>query len=161
MGTLLVAKGIRDHTDHELLKHLKGQGKLNKRHAKWIEKIEKFPYVIKYKQGKENVVADALSRRYTLINLLSSKLLGFECIKDIYIGDVDFGNVYNACEVGAFNSFYRQDCFLFKVVKICMTGGSMPEFVDLEAHCTGLMCDFGHDDTSRLLNEHFFWPNMK
>ncbi|KAH9780623.1 hypothetical protein KPL71_008145 [Citrus sinensis] len=43
--------------------HLKGQGKLHKRHAKWVEFIEPFLYVIKYKQGKENVVADALSRR--------------------------------------------------------------------------------------------------
>ncbi|XP_060210611.1 uncharacterized protein LOC132637556 [Lycium barbarum] len=39
------------------------QGKLNRRHAKWVEFIETFPYVIAYKQGKENVVADALSRR--------------------------------------------------------------------------------------------------
>ncbi|XP_056853604.1 uncharacterized protein LOC130502881 [Raphanus sativus] len=52
------------HTDHESLKHLKGQQKLNKRHARWIEFIETFPYVIKYKKGKENIVADALSRRY-------------------------------------------------------------------------------------------------
>ncbi|XP_035551062.1 uncharacterized protein LOC118349658, partial [Juglans regia] len=52
------------HTDHESLKHLKGQGKLNKRHARWMEYIETFPYVIRYKQGKENIVADALSRRY-------------------------------------------------------------------------------------------------
>jgi hypothetical protein len=51
------------HTDHESLKHLKSQGKLNKRHARWIECIETFPYVICYKQGKENIVADALSRR--------------------------------------------------------------------------------------------------
>jgi hypothetical protein len=27
----------------------------------WVEFIETFPYVIKYKQGQENVVADALS----------------------------------------------------------------------------------------------------
>jgi hypothetical protein len=33
------------HTDHESLKHLKGQGKLNRRHAKWMEFIETFPYV--------------------------------------------------------------------------------------------------------------------
>jgi hypothetical protein len=25
------------HLDHESLKHLKGQGKLNRRHAKWVE----------------------------------------------------------------------------------------------------------------------------
>ena len=47
------------HTDHETLKYLKGQTKLNKRHAKWSEFIESFPYVIKYIKGKENVVADA------------------------------------------------------------------------------------------------------
>ncbi|KAI3459661.1 hypothetical protein Pfo_016324 [Paulownia fortunei] len=52
------------HTDHEFLKHLKGQHKLSRRHAKWVEFIETFPYVIKYKQGKENIVVDALSRRY-------------------------------------------------------------------------------------------------
>ncbi|XP_048229542.1 LOW QUALITY PROTEIN: uncharacterized protein LOC125370017, partial [Ricinus communis] len=44
------------HTDHESLKYLKGQGKLNKRHAKWVEFIESFPYIIKYKQGKENLL---------------------------------------------------------------------------------------------------------
>ncbi|GKV12374.1 hypothetical protein SLEP1_g23526 [Rubroshorea leprosula] len=44
--------------------HLKGQGKLNRRHAKWVEFLEMFPYVIKYKQGKENIVADALSCRH-------------------------------------------------------------------------------------------------
>jgi len=58
------------HSDHESLKYLKSQRKLNKRHAKCVEFLEKFPYVIKHKQGKINVVADALSRRYTLLNIL-------------------------------------------------------------------------------------------
>ncbi|GKV30780.1 hypothetical protein SLEP1_g39560 [Rubroshorea leprosula] len=40
---------------------LKSQHKLNKRHARWMEFIKMFPYAIRYKQGKENVVADALS----------------------------------------------------------------------------------------------------
>ena len=53
--------------DHESLKWLKGQCKLSKRHARWVEFIETFPYVIQYKTGKDNVVADALSRRYALI----------------------------------------------------------------------------------------------
>ncbi|XP_060192372.1 uncharacterized protein LOC132621914 [Lycium barbarum] len=54
--------------DHESLKHLKSQYKLNKRHAKWVELIEAFPYVIHYKKCKENVVADALSRRFQLVD---------------------------------------------------------------------------------------------
>ncbi|KAF7826924.1 gag-pol polyprotein [Senna tora] len=60
----LLPKEFFIHSDHQSLKHLKGQGKLSKRHAKWVEYLESFPYVIKYKQGKDNVVADALSRRH-------------------------------------------------------------------------------------------------
>jgi hypothetical protein len=44
------------HYDHESLKHIRGQAKLNKRHAKWVEFIETFPYIIKHKKGKENII---------------------------------------------------------------------------------------------------------
>ena len=62
---------------HESLKRLKGQHKLNKRHARWVEFIEMFPYVIRYKQGKENIVADALSCKYVLISTLDAKTFRF------------------------------------------------------------------------------------
>ena len=71
------------HSDHESLKYLWGQSKLNRRHAKWVEFIETFSYVIKYKQGKDNVVTYALSRRYNLFTSLSTKILGFEHIKEL------------------------------------------------------------------------------
>ena len=72
------------HTDDKSLKHLKGQHKLNKRHARWMEFVETFPYVIHCKQGEENIVADALSWRYALISTLDAKLFGFEHIKEWY-----------------------------------------------------------------------------
>ncbi|KAA3484261.1 reverse transcriptase [Gossypium australe] len=89
------------HTDYEALKHIKGQNKLNKRHVKWVQFLESFPYEIKYKNCKENVIADALSRRYALLNKLDSKLLGFGYLKELYENDVDFGEIYKACEKGA------------------------------------------------------------
>ncbi|KAK8661358.1 hypothetical protein V6N13_090963 [Hibiscus sabdariffa] len=46
----LLPKEFVIHTDHESLKWLNGQGKLSKRHARWVEFIETFLYVIKYKQ---------------------------------------------------------------------------------------------------------------
>ena len=76
------------HSDHESLKYLKSQSKLNKRHAKWVEFLEQFPYVIKHKQGKINVVVDALSRRYTLLNVLDVQYLGFDHIKEIFKDDL-------------------------------------------------------------------------
>jgi hypothetical protein len=36
---------------------------LHRRLAKWVEFIESFPYIIKHKKGKYNIVADALSRK--------------------------------------------------------------------------------------------------
>ncbi|XP_071933094.1 uncharacterized protein [Coffea arabica] len=82
------------HTDHESLKHIKSQTKVSKRHARWVAFIDSFVFVIKYKVGKTNVVADALSRRYTLITTLDTKLLDFEFIKDLYTADLDFGEIF-------------------------------------------------------------------
>ena len=149
------------HTDHESLKHLKGQQKLNKRHAKWVEFIETFPYVIKYKQGKENVVADALSRRYTLLATLDVKLLGFEYIKDLYCEDADFCEIFNACEKLAVDKYFRHDGFLMRENKLCVPKSSLRELLVREAHGGSLMGHFGVAKTLGVLQEHFFWPRMK
>ncbi|KAK6148142.1 hypothetical protein DH2020_019054 [Rehmannia glutinosa] len=122
------------HTDHESLKYLKGQGKLNKRHIKWVEFIESFPYVIKYKKGKENIVADALSRRHALITTLGSKLLGFESIKEMYDNDSDFSSIYIACEHAAFGKFYKHEGYLFRENKLCIPKCSIRELLVREAH---------------------------
>jgi hypothetical protein len=63
------------HSDHESLKHIHSQAKLNHRHAKWVEFIESFPYVIKHKKDKDNIIADALSRRILCyVSLISKKI---------------------------------------------------------------------------------------
>ncbi|KAA3487695.1 Retrovirus-related Pol polyprotein from transposon gypsy [Gossypium australe] len=130
------------HTDHESLKHLKGQNKLNKRHAKWVEFLESFPYVIKYKKGKENIVADALSRRYALLSHLDSKFLGFSHLKDLYENDIDFVEVYKACAQGAFERYYRHEGYLFREGKLCVPQGSVQEVLVNEAHSAGIMGHF-------------------
>lgn len=108
------------HTDHQSLRHLKGQQKLNKRHARWMEFIETFPYVIKYKQGKENVVADALSRRYTLLSVLETKLLDFEFIKDLYASDQDFKEIFRKCSKVAYGKYFQNSGFLFFDNRLCV-----------------------------------------
>ncbi|KAI4313065.1 hypothetical protein MLD38_037841 [Melastoma candidum] len=144
------------HTDHESLKHLKDQGKLNRRHTRWIQFIEMFPYVIQYKTGKENIVADALSRRYTLISTLDAKFLGFEHIKELYLHDHDFKEVFSECEKGSFGKFYRHEGYLFRENKLCIPQGSMRELLVREAHGGGLMGHFGVTKTLDVLREHFF-----
>jgi hypothetical protein len=154
-------KEFVNHTNHESLKHLKGQGKLNKRHAKWVEFIETFPFVIKYKQGKENIVADALSRRYAIISTLNAKLLGFEYVKELYANEDDFASVYGACENAAFGKFYRPNGYLFRGNQFCVPNSSMRELLVREAHGEGLMSHFGVRKTLDVLREHFFLPKTK
>ena len=144
------------HTDHESLKYLEGQGKWNRRHAKWVEFIETFPYVIKYKQSKENIVANALSRSYSLVSTLNAKLLGFEYVKELYANDDDFASVYGACDKVAFGKFYRLDGYLFRENRLCVPNSSMRELIVREAHGGGLMGHFGVRKTLDVLHEHFF-----
>ena len=144
------------HTDHESLKYLKGQGKLNQRHARWLKYIKTFPYVIRYKQSKENIVADALSWSNVLLTSISAKMLGFEYVKDMYADDVDFSDVYKACDKAAFSKFYKHDGYLFKEIKLCVPNCSMRELLVREAHGGGLMGHFGVKKTLDILHEHFF-----
>ncbi|TPX45986.1 hypothetical protein SeLEV6574_g03500 [Synchytrium endobioticum] len=51
------------NTDHQSLKYLNSQASLSRRQARWIELFAEFNLTIVPIAGKENVVADALSRR--------------------------------------------------------------------------------------------------
>ena len=126
-----------------------------------MEYTENFPYVIRYKQGRENVVPDALSRSYVLLTSLGAKMLGFKYVKDLYANDVDFANVYMACDKIAFEKFYKHDGYLFMGDKLCVPNCSIHELLVLKAHGGGMMGHFGVRKTLEILHEHLFWPKMK
>ena len=149
------------HTDHETLKYLKGQTKLNKRHAKWSEFIESFPYVIKYIKGKENVVADALSRICTLVTKLELNVIGFEHIKDLYANDQSFETPYAKCLTHiSWEQYYNKDCYLMRANKLCIPESFLRLLLLQEAHGGGLMGHFGRDKTFATLSKNYFWPKM-
>lgn len=64
MSPLFDAISVLLHFDHESLKYIHGQNKL--RHAKWVEFLQSFDFVSKYKAGNRNIAADTLSRRHNL-----------------------------------------------------------------------------------------------
>src|SRR3954468_21322557 len=53
-------------TDHAMLKFFQTQPRISSKQARWLEILENYDYEIKYLPGKENKVADALSRRADL-----------------------------------------------------------------------------------------------
>ncbi|RDX73451.1 Retrovirus-related Pol polyprotein from transposon 17.6, partial [Mucuna pruriens] len=135
------------HSDRESLKHLKA-----KRHAKWIEFLEQFPYSIKHKQGKMNIVVNSLSRRYALIAMLETKLLELECLK---VKPMPF------CMHATNDDYFRHDGFLFKERRLCLSRSSIRDLLVKEAHKGALMAHFDKLKTYEILFEHFFWPYMR
>ena len=141
------------HSDHEALKYLKGQAKLNRRHAKWVEFIETFPYILKYKKGKDNVVVDALSQKSVLLNQLEVKVLGLESLKDLYNNDAKFLEPYNHCKDGnGWENYYIHDSFMFRASKLCVPNSSVRLLWLQESDGGELTGHFVQEKTFKLLD---------
>jgi len=118
----LLCKEFVVHSDYESLKFLKNKRKLNKRHARCVEFLEQFPCVIKHKQGKENIVADAFSRKHSF---LETKFISFDHIKDLYAKDDDFSSIFSECYLRPSKDFYLLDQYLFKGKRLCIPQDSL------------------------------------
>lgn len=144
------------HSDHEALKYINGQQKLNHRHAKWVEFLQSFTFSSKYKDGKSNVVADALSRRSYLLAVVDARIIGFEQLKSQYAADPDFAMMFEHPT----KSYVVHDGFLFKENRLCIPLSGVRELLVREMHSGGLAGHFGVHKTVDLLREHFYWPKM-
>lgn len=114
------------HSDHEALKYLHVQSKLNRHHAKWLKFIESFHYIVKYKKGKENMVVDALSRKSVLLNHLDVQIPGLESLRDLYANDHDYAVPYVHCQEGkGWDKYHLHDGFLFHANKLCVPDSSV------------------------------------
>ena len=137
---------------------MKGQSKLNRRYAKWVEFIETFSYVIKYKQGNDNMVADVLSKRYDLSTSLSAKILGHEHITELYKDVQDFRTIYASCLAKK----ATDDYYLFhKFFMLCIPKCSIKDLLLREAHGGALMGHLRINIVGKMLHKHFFWPKIK
>ncbi|GJY82075.1 RNA-directed DNA polymerase, partial [Tanacetum coccineum] len=111
--------------------------KLNKARQKWstyeqelyvvVQAMKKWEhYLIQrefvHKSGASNKVADALSRKTTLLVTISNEVVGFDSIKELYANDEDFGNIWMELKTKQhWGEFILLDGYLFKAfVKRCV-----------------------------------------
>nr|GEV54381.1 hypothetical protein [Tanacetum cinerariifolium] len=92
-----------------------------------------FSFVIRHKVGLDNQVADALSRRHSLITTTQIRVQGFDSFRGLYCDDPDFREIWSK----------RDNAII------------------LEGHAGGLAGYFGLDKTLALLHEQFYWSKME
>jgi hypothetical protein len=155
------------YNDNQALQFITRQEKLNQRHAKWIEFMKNFTFVIKHISGNANKVVDALSRRCLILQEFQVKTLGFEHLKEMYCDDPYFKEAYEACEnpvlrdKSQWTEYLIQDGLLFKGSQLCIPKCSMRDNLLKEKHSGGLAGHFGHDKTFAQLNSSYYWPGMR
>ena len=57
--------------------------------------LQAYNFSIKHEKGLQNLVADALSRKYSILTSMQVKVMGFEVLKDLYVDDYDFDETCN------------------------------------------------------------------
>ena len=143
------------------------QPKLNQKHAKWIEYLQSFNFVLKNITGQSNKVADVLSRKSILVKESQIQVLGFDFLKELYEKDLDFKEAFEACrnpillDRSKWLDYFVQEVLLFKRNQLCIPNFSMRENLIKEKHSGGLGGHFGADKTYEQLNRFYFWPKMR
>eukprot|EP01018_Ginkgo_biloba_P013475 Gb_17806 [translate_table: standard] len=155
------------YTDHQDLKFINSQTKLNVRHTKWVETLQSFTFMLRHKSGKSNQVADALSRRIAVLTTMSVEVPDFASMKDQYETDEDFQRAWAYAKNPVtdngdlFDEYFLQDGYLFKGKQLCIPVGPMRENIIKELHSGGLGGHFGRDKTVTLIEDRYYWPGLR
>ncbi|GJZ06461.1 putative reverse transcriptase domain-containing protein, partial [Tanacetum coccineum] len=156
------------YTDHKSLQYILDQKELNMRQRRWIKLLSDYDCVIRYHPGKENVVADALSRKdkklirvralvVTVHNNLPEQIRNaqVEACKEENIGAEGFRGEGEPFEV-------RSDgtkCLKGRVW-LPLFGG-LRNLIMLESHKSKYSIHPGSDKVYHDLRKLYWWPNMK
>lgn len=155
------------YSDNHPLQFINNQPKLNKKHAKWVEYLHSFTFVIKHTCGKLNKFANALRRVNLIIQDFQVGVVGFEEMVDMYKDDAKFKEIYAVVENPAVHNrsqwldYLFQGGLLFKSNKLCIPKCSMRENIIKEKHSGGLIGHFGQDKTISQVNNFYYWPKVK
>lgn len=145
-------------TDHDALRHLDSQAKVSSMHAGWIAYLQQFTFSIKHTSGKTNRVADALSRRHSLVTTMHNSVLGFDTFTDLYATDPFFARIFTDAQLDRHNDFSMQDGFVFHSIRLCNPECSLRLQIISELHNEGHV---GRDRTLQLVCASYFWPTLR
>ncbi|GJT96136.1 putative reverse transcriptase domain-containing protein [Tanacetum coccineum] len=168
-------------TDHKSLQHILNQKELNMRQHCWLELLSDYDCEIRYHPGKENVIADALSRKEREPPLRVRSLvmtIGLNLPKQILDAQTEAQkpeNIKNE-DVGGMLVENSKDLEKFRMKKLepctdgtlCFNGRSwLPCYGDLrtvimhESYKSKYSIHPGSDKMYQDMKKLYSWPNMK
>ena len=120
--------------DHQNLKYFMTQTKISDKQMRWTNFISQFHFHIAHIIGKQNVVADALSRRPRVNAVSIAYHNDLSSMIDAYASDIDFANAISALAIGKTQDPYiLKYGFLLYELRLCVTQ-ALREKVMNESH---------------------------
>lgn len=155
-------------TDHRSLHNLLTQPVLSKEQAKWVHRLQVFDFSIAYKKGKDNTVADALSRLHPDDNVPNPSLHAINNPQPLWLDELCVenqaqpnypnwrGNVLTHKGWSTFNNhlLYHNHSFVHP------SSSFIPKILT-EYHSSPLGGHSSFDKTYRRIRTDFFLPHMK
>jgi hypothetical protein len=152
-------------TDHRSLQYLATQDKLSARQTRWSEFLQQFDYEIRYRPGRDNQVADSLSRRpdHTLAAIhqsslnIDSELL--ETIKAEYDNDPATKQIIT----NGHSNYKVTNAMIYTLDdKLYVpSNDSIITRIIAEHHDTPLNGHLGEHKTFERVSRSYFWPGMR
>nr|GEV41235.1 transposon Ty3-I Gag-Pol polyprotein [Tanacetum cinerariifolium] len=103
-----------------------------------------------------------LSRNTTLLVSISSEVLGFSSIKELYASDEDFRNTWMELPTKQHQGeFTLLNGYLFKGNRLCIPKTFLRSQLIKEIHVGGLSAHLGQDKTIASVESKFYWPQLK
>ena len=131
---------------------------MSSKHARWVSYLERFTYVVKHKSGITNRVADALSRRSTLLVTMRVEVPGLDSFSELLKSDPYFLVVLQSIQTGYKTYFLLHDGFLFKGNQLCISDYSLCLHIIQELHGEGHV---DRDRTLQLVQASYYWPTIR
>lgn len=158
-------------TDHHSLKWIFTQDNLNMCQRRWMQTLQEYDFEIKYRPEKENVVADALSRKASLltISIITNPLVSE--VREAIMHDEFYTPFFTllrqesktpAAEVRKVQGFKLEDECLYFNNRLCiLNNDQLKKRILKEAHDNLITGHSGYIKTYMSIKKSFFGPRLK